>query len=59
MSEASMMMALFILGPKSPSKDIDVLSKLLIDKLSELLSTGNETFDAVQKKSFTMRAAVM
>lgn len=59
MSEASMMMALFIPGPKSPSKDIDVLSKPLIDKLSELLSTGNETFDAVQKKSFTMRAAVM
>ena len=40
-----MMMSLLILGPRSPSKDIDVYLQPLIEELEELWVSGVKTLD--------------
>ena len=59
MREPYSLMSLLILGPKGPGNDIDVLLRLLIDELKELWEDGVCTYDALTKKNFQMRAAVL
>ena len=53
------MLVLLISGPKSPGKCLDVFMKPLIDELKMLWSTGIQTYDVYEKRTFRMRAAVM
>jgi len=58
MQESNFMMALLILGPKSPGKDFDIFLEPLIEDLLELWK-GVRTFDARTHKTFSLRAAVL
>ncbi|GJY53931.1 retrotransposon gag domain, retroviral aspartyl protease [Tanacetum coccineum] len=58
--ESSFMLTLLILGPKSPSKDIDVYLRPLIDDLKVLWALkGVETIDIATCQKFNMRAMVL
>ncbi|XP_062099915.1 uncharacterized protein LOC133805775 [Humulus lupulus] len=59
MKREFLMMALLILGRRAPGKDIDVYLQPLIDELKELWENGVRTFDIIDKKYFTMRAAIL
>ncbi|GJT69679.1 hypothetical protein Tco_1028965 [Tanacetum coccineum] len=60
MKESSFMLTLLILGPKSPSKDIDVYLRPLIDDLKVLWALkGVETIDVATGQKFNMRAMVL
>ncbi|GJT84922.1 zinc finger, PHD-type containing protein [Tanacetum coccineum] len=60
MKESSFMLTLFIPGPKSPSKDIDVYLRPLIDDLKVLWALkGVETIDVAIGQKFNMRAMVL
>jgi hypothetical protein len=58
MEESNFMMALLILGPKSPGKDIDVFLEPLVENLLKLW-TGVDTHDAITGKSFKLHAVVL
>ncbi|RLM66420.1 uncharacterized protein C2845_PM16G03270 [Panicum miliaceum] len=53
------MMSMLIPGPKSPGMNIDVYLQPLIDELKELWVQGVETWDAKEKKNFTLRALLL
>ena len=53
------MMSMLIPGPKSPGMNIDVYLQLLIDELKELWVQGVKTWDAKEKKNFTLRALLL
>ncbi|KAL6587746.1 hypothetical protein OROMI_000724 [Orobanche minor] len=59
MTDPYMFLSLFIPGPFSPGKNIDVYLRPLIDELKLLWSVGVETWDANKSQNFNMRAAVM
>ncbi|GJW18749.1 hypothetical protein Tco_0026185 [Tanacetum coccineum] len=60
MKESSFMLTLLIPGPKSPSKDIDVYLRPLIDDLKDLWAKpGVETIDVATGLTFNMRAMVL
>jgi len=54
-------MFLFIVipGPSSPGQNIDVCLRPLIDKLTQLWSSGVLTYDISRKQNFVMKAALM
>ncbi|WMV33230.1 hypothetical protein MTR67_026615 [Solanum verrucosum] len=58
MKDSYFMMPLLILGPKSPSNDIDVYLQPMIEKLKELWD-GVETYDTHTKSNFLMCVALM
>jgi hypothetical protein len=53
------MMSMLIPGPKSPGMNIDVYLQPLIDELKELWVNGVKTWDAKEKKNFTLRALLL
>nr|GEX57918.1 hypothetical protein [Tanacetum cinerariifolium] len=60
MKESSFMLTLLIPGPKSPSKDIDVYLRPLINDLKDLWAKpGVETIDVATGLKFNMRAMVL
>ncbi|GJV81014.1 reverse transcriptase domain-containing protein [Tanacetum coccineum] len=60
MKGSSFMLMLFIPGPKSPGKDIDVYLRPLIDDLKVLWALkGVETIDVATGQKFNMRAMVL
>ncbi|KAL6586845.1 hypothetical protein OROMI_001833 [Orobanche minor] len=59
MTDPYMYLSLFIPGPFSPGKNIDVYLRPLIDELNVLWNVGVETWDANKSQNFNMRAAVM
>ncbi|XP_024023057.1 uncharacterized protein LOC112092090 [Morus notabilis] len=59
MKQAHIMMSTLIPGRKAPGKDIDIYLRPLIDELKELWENGVRTYDVVEKKQFTLRAAIL
>ncbi|GJR40878.1 CACTA transposable element [Tanacetum coccineum] len=60
MKESSFMLTLLIPGPKSPSKDINVYLRPLIDDLKDLWANpGVKTIDVATSQKFNMRAMVL
>ena len=59
MKEPYMFMSLLIPGEKSPTKDINVYLRPLIDELNMLWINGVETYDRSLKENFTMKAALL
>ena len=53
------MIHLLIDGPNSPSNNIDVYLKPLIDELKILWTEGVNTYDADSSETFKMRATVL
>jgi len=49
MKQMSFILSLVILGPSSPSMDIDVYLQPLIDEVQELWNVRVRTFDASKK----------
>ena len=58
MQESNFMMALLIPGPHSPGKAFDVFLQPLVEELLDLWS-GVDTHDAITRKDFKLRAAVL
>ncbi|XP_072087209.1 uncharacterized protein [Arachis hypogaea] len=58
MKPTSFILSMIIAGPKMPENDIDVYLEPLINELKQLWR-GVETYDAVEKKTFKMQAALM
>ncbi|XP_057761056.1 uncharacterized protein LOC130981482 [Arachis stenosperma] len=58
MKQTNFILSMIIPGPKMPGNDIDVYLQPLIDEL-KLLWAGVDTYDASEKKTFKMRAALM
>ncbi|XP_065860183.1 uncharacterized protein [Euphorbia lathyris] len=59
MKEPYCMLSLLIPGPKSPGNDIDVYLQPLVEELQELWLYGVDTYDAVKKENFCMRATLL
>ncbi|XP_039140530.1 uncharacterized protein LOC120277753 [Dioscorea cayenensis subsp. rotundata] len=59
MKDQHIMMSLLIPGPKAPGNDIDVYLEPLIDELQCLWESGVETYDALSKSNFQLRAALL
>ncbi|KAI3793976.1 hypothetical protein L1987_36600 [Smallanthus sonchifolius] len=59
MKKSSFMLTLLILWPKSPSKDIDVYLRPLVDELKMLWAEGVQVRDASTKTVFRMHAALL
>ena len=55
----SCLLTLFIPGPTSPGKDMDVFLRPLIDELKQFWEIGVQTRDAYNGTVFTMRAAML
>jgi len=53
------MMSMLIPGPKSPRMNIDVYLQPVIDELKELWVQGVKTWDAKEKKNFTLHALLL
>jgi hypothetical protein len=53
------MMFMLIPGPKSPGNSIDVYLQPLIDELKDLWVNGVATWDAKEKKIFTLHANLL
>jgi len=53
-----MFLSIVIPGPSSPSRDIDICLRPLIDELAQLLSSLALTYDISRKQNFVMRAAL-
>ncbi|XP_072075266.1 uncharacterized protein [Arachis hypogaea] len=58
MKPSSFLLSMIIPGPKMPGNDIDVYLQPLIDELKQLWG-GVDTYDASEKKTFKMHAALM
>jgi hypothetical protein len=58
MEESNFIMALLILGPKSPKKDFDVFLEPLVEDSIELWK-GVRAYDASTRKMFDLHAAVL
>ncbi|CAM8953846.1 unnamed protein product [Rhodiola kirilowii] len=52
-------LAMFISGPKSPGKCLNVFMQPLIDELNIRWETGVRTFDRHERSTFNMKAAVI
>ncbi|CAM9000218.1 unnamed protein product [Rhodiola kirilowii] len=52
-------LTILIPGPSNPKKRLDIYLRPFIDDMVHLWSVGVETFDAMRKDCFTMRAALM
>ncbi|XP_076947541.1 uncharacterized protein LOC143619517 [Bidens hawaiensis] len=52
-------LCLVIPGRKSPSQNLDVFLRPLIDELKELYEEGIEVYDAYHKENFTMKAILL
>ncbi|CAN0904463.1 hypothetical protein LINGRAHAP2_LOCUS23106, partial [Linum grandiflorum] len=59
MKQPSFLLSLLIPGPKSPGDKIYVYLEPLIDELHDLWIHGLQTYDAQEKKTFQLRAALM
>lgn len=59
MKESSFMLTLLIPGPKSPTKDIDIFLRHLVDELKLLLDEGVQMRDATTITIFTMCATLL
>ena len=59
MKDPYMFMPLLIPGDKSPSKDINVYLRPLVDELKMLWEKGVQTYDVSLKQNFDMRAALL
>lgn len=59
MKDPYMFMPLLISGDKSPSKDINVYLRPLVDELKMLWEKGVQTYDVSLKQNFDMRAALL
>jgi len=46
-------------GPSSPSRNIDVCLRQLIDEVTQLWSSRALTYDISRKQNFVMRVALM
>ncbi|XP_052119008.1 uncharacterized protein LOC107493943 [Arachis duranensis] len=58
MKQTNFILSMIIPGPKMPGNDIDVYLQPLIDELKQLWA-GVDTYDASEKKTCKMRAALM
>jgi len=58
MQSSYMMLTVLVPGPKQPGNALDVYMQPLMDELKELWNKGVSTYDAVEGKSFNMRAAL-
>ena len=54
-----MMMILLINGPSSPSNDVDVYLRLLVNELNELWKNGVQTYDAETNQMFQLYAVLL
>jgi len=54
-----MFLSIFIPGPSSPGRNIDVCPRLLIDELTQLWSSRALTYDVSRKQNFVMKATLM
>jgi len=54
-----MFLSTIIPSPSSPSRNIDVCLRPLIDELTQLWSSGALIYDISRKQNFVMRAALM
>ncbi|CAM8954086.1 unnamed protein product [Rhodiola kirilowii] len=52
-------LTILIPGPSNPKKCLDIFLRPFIDDMVHLWSVGVETYDAMRKDCFTMRAALM
>ena len=59
MKKLYLMVTLFIPGPSSPGKDIDVFLRPLVDELKELWSEEIVVRDACNGNNFRLRAALL
>ncbi|XP_029146011.1 uncharacterized protein [Arachis hypogaea] len=59
MKQEFFILSLLIPGPTAPGNNIDVFLQLLIEELKELWDVGVETYDAFDKKTFNIKAALM
>ena len=59
MKQTFFMLSLLIPGPTALGNDIDIFLKPFIDELNELWEVGVETYDALTKQNFCMRAAII
>ncbi|KAH7864273.1 hypothetical protein Vadar_027678 [Vaccinium darrowii] len=59
MKDPFFMLSLLIPGRRSPGVDIDVFLRPLIDELKELWTIGIDTYDAITKQNFQLRAALL
>ncbi|KAL0413280.1 UNVERIFIED_CONTAM: hypothetical protein Sradi_1529700 [Sesamum radiatum] len=55
MQRPYMFLCMVIPGPKSPSKNLDIFLRHLIDELKTLWTKGIQTYDACKKENFQMR----
>ena len=53
------MMSLLIPSLKSPSRDMDVFLRPIVDELKLLWAEGVDIYDASMKESFMMRASLL
>ena len=53
------MMSLFIPGPKSPNKDMDVFLRPLIEELKFLWNEGVDVYDAYAKETFRTHETIL
>ncbi|KAH7846799.1 hypothetical protein Vadar_018298 [Vaccinium darrowii] len=56
MKPNNFILSLVILGPRAPTKDIDVYLQPLVDELKELWEVGVETYDLKQRKIIGMKS---
>ncbi|XP_016168454.1 uncharacterized protein LOC107611000 [Arachis ipaensis] len=59
MKQELFILSLLIPGPIVPGNNIDVFLQPLIEELKELWDVGVKTYDAFDKKTFNMKAAIM
>ncbi|GKV34428.1 hypothetical protein SLEP1_g42803 [Rubroshorea leprosula] len=59
MKSEHIFLAMIIVGPKSPGKNIDIILRPLIDELKELWTNGVETYDSFKQQNFIMKAALL
>ncbi|KAL4575590.1 hypothetical protein LXL04_022438 [Taraxacum kok-saghyz] len=59
MKQPNLILSLIIPGPSSPGNKIDVYMQPLIKELKELWDVGVETYDALNKQNFQLKAALM
>ncbi|NAW06103.1 hypothetical protein FGF99_24590, partial [Salmonella sp. gx-f8] len=58
MKQSSLILSMIIPGEKGPGNDIDIYLQPLIKELKQLWP-GVETYDALRKENFNLRAALM
>ena len=59
MKRKFMMLSLLISGPRQPGNDIDIYLAPLVDDLKTLWEIGVETYDALKREFFTLKAILL